>query len=464
MRAVQDGVLDADGIVMEADEVLDRLRAAVIVVDALGTVKQGYGGFGGFLGYEVADLVGTSVFAHVAPDDVDDLAIYFLENAGQSLDVVALPLPFRVSLVAADGMKHPVDVVPTAVEQGDDGMTWVVLLVPIDLQTAVSRSLELEMSGAPRHDVKEMLTEELAVENENYSTRWFLVDLDDSASPAVISARPDSRAMAELLTNEISERRWQPWGDLRSGETSMIACDDLPEPLRAHAAAQDWRRVTVTPVHLEGSIVAAYVLFGRVPANYDLGVVNLNVAGRIRSLVNVTALLIARWRESDRLVTAATHDSLTGLANRDAFFDACTRVGGPAVVLYVDIDRFKPINDGFGHDVGDSVLKEVAQRITLACGPNAVVARFGGDEFVVLLDAIDIAEAHEIGERIIATVAKPMVAGEFEGRVHVSVGLATMTDQPATDVVDAADRAMLQAKRTGRARLVASAPAQTHGS
>ncbi len=446
---------------MQPDEVLDRLRGVVIVVDTLGTVKQGYGGFGGFLGYEVANLVGTSVFDHVAPDDVDDLAIYFLENAGQSLDVVALPLPFRVTLVAADGRTHPVDVVPTAVEQGDDGMTWVVLLVPVALQTAVSRSLELEMSGAPRNDVKEMLTEELAVENENYVTKWFLVDLDDSASPAVVSARRDNRAMAELLTNEIFERRWQPWGDLPPGETSMIALEDLPEPLRVHAAAQDWRRVSVTPVHLEGSIVAAYVLFGRVPADYDLGVINLNVVGRIRSLVNVTALLIARWRERDRLVRAATHDSLTGLANRDAFFDACTRAGGPAVVLYVDVDRFKPINDGFGHDIGDHVLKEVAQRIKRACGPNAVVARFGGDEFVVLLDASDSAEAHEIGERIIATVATPMTAGEFAGQVHVSVGLATMSDQSAADVVDAADRAMLQAKRAGRSRLVAEAPAQT---
>lgn len=435
----------------------------MIVVDELGTVKQGYGGFGGFLGYEVANFVGTSVFDHVAPDDVDDLAIYFLENTGQSLDVVALPLPFRVTLVAADGVTHPVDVVPTAVEQGDDGMIWVVLLVPVALQTALSRSLDLEMSGAPRNDVKEMLTEELAVENENYSTRWFLVDLDDSASPAVVSARPDNRAMAELLTNEIFERRWHPWGDLPPGETSMIALEDLPEPLRVHAAAQNWRRVSVTPVHLEGSIVAAYVLFGRVPVDYDLGVVNLNVAGRIRSLVNVTALLIARWRESDRLVTAATRDSLTGLANRDAFFDACTRVDGPAMVLYVDVDRFKPINDGFGHDVGDRVLQEVAQRITHACGPNAAVARFGGDEFVVLLDQVDIAEAYEIGERIMTTVATPMTAGEFAGQVHVSVGLATMTDQSATDVVDAADRAMLQAKRAGRARLVAAAPAQTLG-
>ena len=455
---VQTNGCGADVPPMDAVDVLDRLRGVVVVVDALGTVTAGYGGFGGILGYDVADLVGECVFDFVAPGDVDDLAIYFLENAGQALDVVSLPLPFRVHLIGADGLVHPVDVVPTGVDDDGSGLSWVVLLVPVALQTAVSRSLELEMAGAPRSEVHEMLTEELVVDNDQYSTRWFLVSLDGDAPASVVSARADCAAMVELIGAEVRDRGWGPWSHLSPGGAAMVPVRDLPDPLREHAESKRWRRVTVAPVHLDGSVVAAYVLFGRVPDGYDVGVLNLNVVGRIRNLVNVTALLIGRWRERDRLVTAATRDSLTGLANRDALFDACAAIGESAAVLYIDVDRFKGINDAFGHDVGDRVLQEVAGRIVLAAGSDAVVARFGGDEFVVLVDADDPGEAERTGRRILDAFEAPMSVGDFRGRVGVSIGMSPIGHRPCDGAVSAADRAMLEAKRSGRHRLVTASP------
>jgi len=214
-----------------------------------------------------------------------------------------------------------------------------------------------------------------------------------------------------------------------------------------------WQRAAVTPVHVDGALVAAYLLFGRVPDQYEITKIDPNVAARIRRLVDATALLIARWHDRDRLVAAATRDPLTGLANRDAFADALDVAPTGSSVLYVDVDRFKDVNDRYGHEVGDRVLVEIARRIAAACRPSDVVARFGGDEFVVLLNGVEVSQARAIGERIVELVEEAVPDLAELDRVSVSVGLAPVSEP---DAVGTADQAMLRAKRAGRARVIGS--------
>lgn len=176
------------------------------------------------------------------------------------------------------------------------------------------------------------------------------------------------------------------------------------------------------------------------------------VKARVQRLVGVTALLFSRWSDRDRLTAAASHDSLTGLANRETFRNAFDSIRMPSALLYIDVDRFKLVNDRFGHDVGDRVLVEVADRIAAACRPEDVVARLGGDEFVVLLSGTSQSVAYEVGQRILKDVAAPLMMGDGPDRVAVSMGLAPVTN--VDDTVSAADHAMLRAKRNGRAQLV----------
>ena len=395
---------------MDADQILDALRPLVLVVDTTGTVVAARGGYGGFLGHDAVDWRGSSVFEHVAPHQVDELAAYFLESVDRSSDSRSLPLPFRIAVLGADGLEHSVDIIPAEDPRSGDDSRWIVTVVPVSLQASVSRSLEAEMAGAPREDVKRLLTEELAVDNRHYSSRWFLVDLTGLTGPTVTTARATEEPMAACLAEEIAHQGWRPWGGVAAGELATISVDDLPDGPRAIALERRWRRVAVTPVHAGGSLVAAYLLFGRVPDDFDVHEVNSNVLSRVRRLVDATALLIARWHDRDRLVAAATRDPLTGLANRDAFADALDDCTDQATLLYIDVDRFKAVNDRHGHDVGDRVLVEVARRILTACRPNDVVARFGGDEFVVLLNGIDVATGAEIGQRIVDAVAAPLDA------------------------------------------------------
>lgn len=441
---------------MDAEQILEAVRPLVLVVDGTGTVSDVRGGYGGFFGHDVTEWVGASVFDHIAPHQVDELATYFLESTLRSAVSRSLPLPFRLAIVGTDGLEHPVDIIPAEHPDLEDASQWVVTVVPVALQASVSRSLEAEMAGAPRQQVKRLLTEELVVDNRHYSSRWFLVDLTSPTGPSVTTARDRDEPMAAAISEQIMQHGWRPWGRTPVGELTPLDVAELPAGLQAIAAEHRWRRVAVTPVHVDGSLAAAYLLFGRVPDDYDVNEVNSNVLSRVRRLVDATALLIARWHDRDRLVAAATRDPLTGLANRDAFADALAECAEEATLLYVDVDRFKTVNDRLGHDVGDRVLVEIARRIVAACRPNDVVARFGGDEFVVLLNGVGIERGRDIGERIVEAAAEPHEGIAELDAVTVSIGLAPVTRR--NDVLQAADAAMLQAKRNGRARLVTSEP------
>jgi len=163
---------------------------------------------------------------------------------------------------------------------------------------------------------------------------------------------------------------------------------------------------------------------------------------------------------------AARTDALTGLPNRRYFEEfvsllAQRRRAGDAVgILMVDIDKFKILNDTHGHATGDEVLRAVAGAIVAAVREDDVPARFGGEEFVVLLRNPDPGVAVEVGERIRAAVRGLDLArfGVGTGGVSVSVGVAVANgpDEPIEDLIETADQALYRAKRAGRDRVVAA--------
>lgn len=447
---------------MNADEVLDKLRTVVITVSGEGEVLQSSGGFGGFYGHDTASIVGRNVFEYVAPEAHEELALYFIESSGESAQTASLPVPFRVEILGVDGRHHPVDVIASGVPTGPDGWVWVVLLVPLEMQTAHARSLDAEMTGEPRRRVKQLLADEVTVDNLHYTTRAYFVDLSDPSDVGVTSARLDDQPMADLIRDCHVEHGWAPWSDLAGGETEPIAEQPLPAPLVDAMAQRGWRRASVTAVRSDDGLLGAFVVMGRVPDDYPIGVVMTNVRAMLRRLADVTELIMTRWIERDRLTVAATRDSLTGLSNRAGLFAAMeSRSDLEISLLYIDIDEFKSVNDRFGHRVGDLVLAEVGRRLEGACRSGSIVARLGGDEFVVVLSGVDTDEARGIGERMIDAVAAPLDIPGGPDRVTVSVGMAPATtperhERASSDLIDVADEAMLHAKREGRARLVMS--------
>jgi diguanylate cyclase (GGDEF)-like protein len=151
----------------------------------------------------------------------------------------------------------------------------------------------------------------------------------------------------------------------------------------------------------------------------------------------------------------ATHDPLTDLPNRKEFTD---QVGQEltrrthSAIIFCDLDRFKAINDQYGHAEGDQVLVEVAQRLRSCVRANDVVSRLGGDEFVILIRDTNPHEVHAINQRIAKAVAHPVVISDKPATIGVTTGTAfTDNDADADELIERADHAMYLAKTNNQA-------------
>jgi len=161
-----------------------------------------------------------------------------------------------------------------------------------------------------------------------------------------------------------------------------------------------------------------------------------------------------------RLQTLSLTDLLTEVPNRrhameriEAEWKSSTRSGSQFSVIMIDIDKFKGVNDGFGHDVGDAVLKATAQAIKATLRGEDQVARFGGEEFLIIARGARVAEATDLAERVRVVVAENVVEAEgFCGCVSLSLGVASVEQgyASASEMMRAADQAVYQAKTLGR--------------
>lgn len=166
-----------------------------------------------------------------------------------------------------------------------------------------------------------------------------------------------------------------------------------------------------------------------------------------------------------KLIHDAHHDSLTGLPNRTMFSNRLDLAvankhrhpDNNFAVLFIDLDRFKLINDTLGHHAGDMFLIEVAKRVSQCIRGHDLLARLGGDEFVILLDNFELLDdAEEVARRIIRSLSEPFVLDDREMYSGGSVGIAIIEDwyQSADEVIRDADAAMYHAKTLGRSRFV----------
>ncbi|NMG29821.1 sensor domain-containing diguanylate cyclase [Aromatoleum evansii] len=196
--------------------------------------------------------------------------------------------------------------------------------------------------------------------------------------------------------------------------------------------------------------------------------------GKVRHYLALGSDITERKNMEDQIRRLAFYDPLTNLANRRLFHDRARRAlagskrtGRPGALLFIDLDNFKPLNDTYGHDVGDQLLVEVAQRLRKCVREVDTVARFGGDEFVVMLCELPPEgteprrQAGVVAEKILARLSEPYVLGadpaapdaaKIEHRCSASIGVTLFTGSDANEdeVIKRADAAMYQAKEAGR--------------
>jgi diguanylate cyclase (GGDEF)-like protein len=267
------------------------------------------------------------------------------------------------------------------------------------------------------------------------------------------------------------------------GDSTVIAAVTAGTAMREHGLSRsrtlvvgqhDWR-LTVRPTTTLLSVTDRRstdltLLTGALFTALLTTLAGVLAGGRARAMDRVDEATAALRKDIERrealekeLHRLAFHDQLTGLANRSLFYD---RVGQSMrshgrgdesfAVFFIDLDGFKQVNDELGHSAGDIVLRAVADRLRTCLRDSDTVARFGGDEFAVILERLaGTVDVHATAERIVEAVRQPIDVGRCEARVTASVGVAlNRAGDTADDILREADLAMYTAKTTGKSRHV----------
>ncbi len=233
---------------------------------------------------------------------------------------------------------------------------------------------------------------------------------------------------------------------------AMVPEEDRPAVL-AHAArvlAGDPAPLEHRIIHKDGSI--RYVR--------NTPVLHHDAAGNLVSYDGIINDVTERRRAEELITRMSLHDGLTGLPNRALYMDRlrqtltlAERAGEKAAVYFIDLDRFKEVNDAFGHEAGDKVLIEAAKRLAACVRRSDTVARLGGDEFVALTPGVgDVANAGVIAGKMVAAMRSPFHVMGNVCRLGASVGVALFPDDGmrAGELLRLADAAMYAAKKAGR--------------
>jgi diguanylate cyclase (GGDEF)-like protein len=357
-------------------------------------------------------------------------------------------------------------VVLSVADDGGRPLDWILLLLVVIAAVSV-RVYATGMAGVERRRTAEAasfarilsgLSRSVSPDAIVTAIVEELGDVTGADHIVLVRRRPEAHVLEARL---VSARPGVP------DSTTLLPVDDLEASGGEDAPTRIARRVRTVyglthpiaaPLTAAGSVIGAIVLSRRTGPWPSTTQAILDAAAS-----EASAALARAYSHRDAEARATT-DALTGLPNRHYFDEYVSlmakrrRTGDAVGILMVDIDKFKVLNDTHGHGVGDEVLRAVAAAIVTAVREDDVPARFGGEEFVVLLRNPDPGVAVEVGERIRAAVRGLDLREHGVRGVSVSVGVAVATepDEPIEDLIATADRAMYRAKRGGRDRVVAA--------
>ncbi len=339
-----------------------------------------------------------------------------------------------------------------------DGLRGLIAVSSIaELSEEVTNTIETLAAQAQLALERETLTETFHARQSEARFQTLV----QNASDVILVARPD--ATITYQTPSATRTLGYAPGSLEGQRiTRLLHPEDVEQALAVYTGVAFRAGVSVTTQwrirHSDGSWRHVEVV-----ANNLLS--DPTVEGIVLTMRDVSE----RKALEDELKHQAFHDSLSGLANRALFLDRlehalarAARSQSLLAVLFLDLDDFKLVNDSFGHAAGDDLLVAVAGRLTKSLRVGDTAARFGGDEFAVLLEEVaGFEEANQVAERIITELRVPLTVEDHQVQVHASIGIAVSpagAEGPA-ELLQAADVAMYSAKSRGKGRYEVYQPA-----
>jgi diguanylate cyclase (GGDEF)-like protein/PAS domain S-box-containing protein len=395
---------------------LEALPDIVLVIDTLGVVRYANRAVEVQLGHSVSSRVGRSVLELIHPDDV--------ANVLSSLETVRgkqVGTPVEVRVRDRDGAWHWYEEIGTNIVL-DDGSPGILCMA-----RDITQRRMWEVAGDDSRKLQQVLQVAPAI--------TLLLD----GSGVITGA---NAAFTRMLGHDQSVIAGKPL-------TSFIVRSDQP---RAEEALAELRGGSARAT-FEARMTTVGQAQDTCPVRFELAghLSDPVVNGIVASAYDVTELVAAR----EELEYLARHDSLTGLATRAYLaqrIDQLLRSDERFALLYIDLDHFKPVNDKWGHDTGDDVLRLVARRLQAAVGPGDVVARVGGDEFVVVKVAVTReSEAHAVAEHLEQVISVPYELAIGRLRLGASVGITLVASgDDVIRLMSKADAAMYHTKSAKR--------------
>ncbi len=325
------------------------------------------------------------------------------------------------------------------------------------------RVLELAATGAP---LAEALDAIIAMVEERYPGSMAVISLVDNDRLRFGAAGPATSATFAAAVNCLAVGpESAPCGVAAFEKTTVIAYDLQTdarwESSRTMATDADVRSVWSEPIVSRDGLV-----FGTIALNFrERTRPQPSDLRELSDAANLSEIVLARYRDHENLETLALFDSLTALPNRVLFTDrfrqaleVANRNGRPLAVGMIDLDRFKAVNDTYGHRIGDDVLVRVGAQLSSVLRPGDTLARRGGDEFLLLLPEIaSAAAAEEIGVRLRDALRGELSVGTLDIYMRASIGLTVVDpvsivasiDQAIDRGLQEADLAMYEAKKRG---------------
>jgi diguanylate cyclase (GGDEF)-like protein/PAS domain S-box-containing protein len=415
---------------------LDDLPEAVFSIDPSGRVRGANVKAAELTGRALDEIAGRPLVDLFAEGDRDDLTHWLVSPASSPNEARTLPLPRRDGTVGTVEVTH---------EQARGGSI-------VRIRDVTEREQRLRALERARRRFQQAF--------HSAPTGMALVRLDDST---IVDA---NRSLAEMLQRPIDDLVGRSIRELTH-----------PDDLKAAATYRNRLELGIVDTYLldqryqrsDGEYLWART---RVAVTTDDDLSGEGVALAITHIEDVTEQL----RTADQLRWAATHDSLTGLPNRNevlARVDVLLETAPPGSValLFIDLDNFKTVNDSLGHEIGDRLLATMSRRLRRAVDPSALLGRFGGDEFIVVLTAgapgrddtggaTDVFDPGLVAEELRARVREAVDIEGTELYVTASIGYS-VNHREATkgaELLRDADAAMYRAKARGRDCVEAYAP------
>jgi diguanylate cyclase (GGDEF)-like protein/PAS domain S-box-containing protein len=386
------------------------------------------------LGWEPAELVGRSGLELLHPDDLGLFASIVAMLAGGYRPTAS----GMYRILCKDGTYATLEASGGEFRLEEEGLSgfWMLGRVPLRSQV-FSQVLRRVLNEEPLSLALEHIVVLLPLLGESfYICEW------DSGTPMFSVGKeipPHLHGASAALGSH-----WEVAA--RTGKDFSAFVEELEPELAAEAAALGFSGVLIVPVKgADGTTAALMTLW--TPPQMPMAEAATRTIG-LRDLIE--AAIRIRLQVED-LKRTARLDSLTGLANRLAFHDALRNAdySDQVVVLYIDLDDFKDVNDAHGHPTGDRLLQVVAQRIEGSVRTADLVARLGGDEFAVLCRRCGRHEAGELARRILETLRQPIIVEGLALTIKASIGIA-WADRSDPEMLSKADQAMYSAKRAGR--------------